>query len=97
MNWAYLTAMLGAGLTSTPMLLLYAFWIFVAGVLTGLLARARINEENESDAGDTHARLRWSGVNVNPAPPAPRPRLRAVGTALKPSYDGRKKAEQPRP
>jgi hypothetical protein len=94
-------AMLGDTCSNPAIWLLCMFFTFVAGILAGLLARGRINEENECDAGDTHSSVAWLNAaarspiarSTPAAPPttAARPRIRAIGSdTLKPSYDARK-------
>jgi hypothetical protein len=102
MNWSDI-----AGDTPLQLLLLCVFVAFVAGVVTGLMARERINQEEEGDAGDTHMRMQWRdrapqtlhrATLVPPAThtaPPPRPRVRAIGGALRPSYDASRQAAPP--
>jgi hypothetical protein len=60
---------------------LCAICVFVAGILAGLLARTS-DPDDANDAGDTHA-------NLSTLPPPTR-RVRAISSAIKPSYDSRK-------
>jgi hypothetical protein len=101
-----------AGLSADPTLLLIGgLCVFLAGALSGAMAREAFRSlgGHDADAGDTHAHLpdtRTASSAVierdvekllrHANHPTPRPRLRAVSSPpLKPSYDGRVGTSEP--
>lgn len=100
--------MLAAGDNPT-VLLICALCIFAAGALAGLVTARHGRDQLHDDAGDTHAQMSMPPMRTANsslidlqarrlvAQAGEHPRARAGRSHLKPSYDGRKHAdEQPR-
>lgn len=94
-----LSALLRDTLSQPAILLICALCILLAGIAAGWIARDAACTPKADDAVDTHASADWMAC----APPAsahldlralPTRRVRALGSDLKPSYDGRKAAQQ---